>query len=650
MPATMRRSRGWFGIHLDFHATREAVVGGRTTPAMVERLLRSVRPDFLQIDCKGHPGYSSYPTTVGTRCAGYRGDPLRVWRRVTARHGVALVMHYSGVWDSAIVASRPEWARLDQDGKPDGNNTSVFSPYVDELVIPQMRELAEAYAVDAVWVDGDNWSTKADWSQWAIAAWRAAGHGDPPRLASDPQWHAYVDFCREGFRAFVRRYVDALHAAKPGFEVASNWGWSSFQPEPVAAAVDFLSGDLAGVKGFDAARWESRCLMHQGLPWDLMAWGFGAKHSEGFRHQSDKTAVQLCQEAAPVLVAGGGFQIYYTQADDGAMAAERLRPAAAVARFVRARRRLCQHATSVPQVMLVQSTLGHYRTIAPACFGYGQANPRMLGVLGALLDNQVGVDVLHTALALERMASFPLVVVPEYPELEPELIARLVEHARSGGSVLAFGSVACAALAGAGGVTLGATASDDRWLRLDRILVRTAGPCTTLLPARGTTTLATSHEDADGATPGAAIATVRRIGRGRIVLAGFALGDTYGTRRSCQLRDLLGGLLKRLLPRPIASVAGCREVDLAAMRTADGRLAIHLIDSSGAVRSAEVFSCEGPRPTPPIALTIRCAKPRRVTWEPGTGRLAHTWRSGVLRVTVPPFAIHGAVVVEPQPA
>ena len=105
----------------------------------------SGHPDYLQIDCKGHPGYSSYPTAIGNPVPGFVGDPLRVWRQVTADKGVALYMHYSGVWDYAAVAKHPDWAAVGADGKPSTKAASVFGPYADELLIPQLRELASVY-------------------------------------------------------------------------------------------------------------------------------------------------------------------------------------------------------------------------------------------------------------------------------------------------------------------------------------------------------------------------------------------------------------------------------------------------------------------------------------------------------------------------
>ena len=96
-PQPMRRADSFLGIHFDFHAGADCEqVGARTTAEMVKHVIDKVRPDYIQIDCKGHRGYSSYPTQVGNPVPGFVGDPLRIWREVTRERGVALFMHYSG--------------------------------------------------------------------------------------------------------------------------------------------------------------------------------------------------------------------------------------------------------------------------------------------------------------------------------------------------------------------------------------------------------------------------------------------------------------------------------------------------------------------------------------------------------------------------
>ena len=187
-PPRLKREDSFLGIHFDFHAGEDCTeVGKHTTPAMIENIIDLVQPDYLQIDCKGHAGVSSYPTKVGHPAPGFVGDPLRVWREVTARRGIALYMHYSGVWDSHAVKENPDWGAVDADGTINGRATSFFGPYVDNLLIPQLRELAGDYGVDGAWVDGECWASVPDYSDAALAAFRqTTGIQNVPRRPGRP--------------------------------------------------------------------------------------------------------------------------------------------------------------------------------------------------------------------------------------------------------------------------------------------------------------------------------------------------------------------------------------------------------------------------------------------------------------------------------
>jgi len=133
----IKRSEAFLGIHFDFHAGMDCTEVGKTlTRKMLREMLETVKPDYVQCDCKGHPGIASYPTTVGTPAPGFVRDPLKLWREVTAEYGVSLYMHYSGVVDEAAVKQHPDWASRKPNGEPWGGATSVFGPYVDELMIP----------------------------------------------------------------------------------------------------------------------------------------------------------------------------------------------------------------------------------------------------------------------------------------------------------------------------------------------------------------------------------------------------------------------------------------------------------------------------------------------------------------------------------
>ena len=96
-----RRSDCFWGMHSDFHAHPNygAVVGATLKEEDIRAICEKAKPDFLQIDCKGHPGYASYPTAMGNGMP-IAFDTLEMWRRVTKEYGVRLYMHVSGVFES----------------------------------------------------------------------------------------------------------------------------------------------------------------------------------------------------------------------------------------------------------------------------------------------------------------------------------------------------------------------------------------------------------------------------------------------------------------------------------------------------------------------------------------------------------------------
>lgn len=435
-PARMKRADSFLGIHFDFHAGADCnQVGQRTTPEMVELVIDKVRPDYIQIDCKGHPGYSSYPTKVGNPAPGFVGDPLRVWRDTTRRRGVALFMHYSGVWDRHAVSTHPEWAARRADGKPDEHATSVFGPYVDTLMIPQLRDLAGEYGVDGVWVDGDCWGAAVDYGDVPVRAFREQiGAEAAPRKPADPFWNEWLAFHREGYRRYLRHYVDELKASHPDFQVISNWAFSDHMPEPVSAGVAALSGDFAPDNSLNSARFAGRCLENQGLPWDLMSWSFSRKT------RKQKPAVQLMQEAAVVLAMGGGYQAYFKQDRDGAIRPAEMDTMAEVARFCRQRQALCHRSVAVPQVALLYSTAGHYRS-SPRLFhpSGGDGVDVLRKALAALLENQYAVQVVSEHHLAGKMPQWPLIVVPGWGYLEAAFREELAAYAKSGGGLLLIG-------------------------------------------------------------------------------------------------------------------------------------------------------------------------------------------------------------------
>lgn len=660
-PARLRRDESFLGIHFDYHMREHCTdVGRAVEPQMVEQIIDLVKPDYIQCDCKGHPGFSSYPTKAGNPAPGFVRDPLRIFRDVTKKRGVALYMHYSGVIDREAVRQRPEWALVRSDGGRDDQVSSVFGSYVDELLIPQLIELCDEYEVDGVWVDGECWATMPDWSKAAMESFREkTGTGDIPRSETAPHFREYVDFCRQGFRDYLNHYVDAVHAHDSRFQIASNWAFSSQMPEPICADVDYISGDYTLQDSVNSARYEGRCMQHQGKPWDLMAWGFSGVQREPDR--STKSVVQLQQEAAVVLALGGGFQTYYKQKPDASIYPWEMTVMGEVASFCRERQELCHRAEPVPQIALLYAGSSAYHNSArPFITGHAEVTRQMRGTLFALVESQHVVDVTMEHHLEGRIDEYPLVVVPEWTPLNEEMIGKLGEYARRGGALLVTGSAACRAFADFVGAEFGPDTS-GRVVRYLEWEGRCAAVRTGLRPVDSSDTaeamgrhLAVNDPDAPGDTGPAAL--IGSCGKGQVALLPLDLGDQYLRSHHPLIGEFLSAVIARLFPQPLVTVRrpvdyayaatdSRATVDVTAMRK-DGSLRVNLVNTGGPHANREVHVYESIPPTGPLEVVVRAAKPRKVRLEPGGRDVEWEHVDGAVRALIPGVAIHDVLVVE----
>lgn len=646
-PKRPRRSESFLGIHFDKHMNADCKrVGENVTRRMVEQIIDRVGPDYIQVDCKGHPGFTSYPTKVGTPAPGFVRDQMKIWREVTKRRGVGLFMHYSGVFDREAVRRHPSWARIDEKGNRDKQNTSVFGPYVDKLLIPQLKELCDDYGVDGVWIDGDCWACGLDYSKWALAAWRQeTGIRSVPRKESDPHFARFMEFCREGFRRYLGHYVDELHRHDPDFQIASNWAYSSFMPEPVGTNVDFISGDYPLIDSVNAARFEARAMARQGKPWDLMAWSFAGRF--GKRPYSTKSVVQLQQEAAQVVAVGGGFQAYFKQKPDGSINDWTMKLMGEVARFCRARQATCHGAEAVPQIALLYSGANMRKKSRNLFRLSGPQRSAIRGALQCLLDGQHAVEVLVEHQLSGRMKEYPLIVIPECDYLEPRFRKELTAYVREGGNLLLIGPEAAKMFRKELGVRFVGRAEErtlffehNGWMSGIKGLNRR------IKVERKARPFGKLYAQNDVKGPSETAASVARLGKGRIAACYTNIGTAYLTCRTALQRDFLSELVGQIFPNPIVTVTGSSSIDVVLTRK-DGKLLVNLLNTAGPHGDENVYVFDEVPPAGPLDVKIRRrGKPKKVSVMPSGRRIRLSYSRGVVRLTLPKLELHEVIVVE----
>ena len=640
------RAESFFGIHFDFHANQDDKEIGKTfTPEMIDSFLTIVKPDFVQVDCKGHPGYTSYPTRVGNQAGGYTKDILKIWREVTARHNVALYVHYSGLWDTKAVSDHPEWARINADGQPDKQKAAYFGAYLDNLLIPQLKEISD-YGLDGAWVDGECWATGLDYSPGMLARFgKETGITSVPGSDEDTGYREFVEFNRTAFRSFVKKYVDEIHLYNPDFQITSNWAYSSMMPEPVDVNVDYLSGDVAGQNCVYNAGFQARCMALQGKPWDLMAWGFTYDFGDAGSFVGPKSLTQLEQEAAEVMAMGGGFQAYFTQNRDGSIKPWYFGLMGELSEFCHERQPYCKGAVTIPQIGLWYSTFSK-RNQTDQVYGWNVRNVE--GNLSMLLDGQQCVEILMDHQLENRLEEYPVIVIPEWTGLEGSLKEKVLDYVQKGGNLLVIGAGAVKEFEHHLGVSfIGDPKTRVCTMGFDKQMSAVKTAVQEVIPKAGTQTIGELYNGDDFRFPtGNPVATVASYGEGKIAGCYLDLANAYYTYQARGYLKIVAAVLDTLFPDPIVRVTGCDYVH-AAVNQKEGKWYVHIINTAGNHFNQKVYEYDHIPATGELTLELSTLKPvKKIVLQPGDLPLTFSSEGEKVTVRVPSVSVHSIVQLE----
>jgi len=635
----LRRADCFFGVHFDLHATEDITNAGETlTPEMVDTFLTKVRPDFIQIDCKGHPGISSYPTKAGTHVKGFQKDPLKLWREVTEKNKVGLYMHYSGVWDGKVCTDHPDWAIVKASGEKSTQKTSFFSPYLDQILIPQLKELSADYHVDGAWIDGDCWAVEPDYSEKAIQAWKQkTGYSEIPRKKEDPNYQQYLEFTRSLFREYMRKYIDAIHTFDPKFQITSNWSYSSLMPEKVENKVDFLSGDVTPQNGVFRSAFEARCLAPQGKPWDLMAWGFSWNGDK--MPMSNKSVIQLKQEAAQIMAMGGGVQFYFQQNRDLSLKPWLANTLSELGSFCRERQQYCHKATTIPQIALLFPA-SSYRQKATSVFS--GPPEKLSATLYALLDNQLPVEVLMEHHLQGNTAKYPLIVIPECDFIEPTLLNELKEYCQNGGNLLLIGTETAKIFAKELGIKSAKTSEEKiAYISADNRLGAIRSALLEVEPEADCKPITHFYENGDYRDESKTIAaSVRQFGKGKIAAIYFNLGTSYAQSKTFVIRDFIAETIDQLPYTKLIEVSGSHLVHVA-FNKLKGKTYVNLINVAGEHTNQSAIGYDQVPPLTNLTVNIHTPeKPSRIVLQPDNKIVVFTYSGGKATVNIPKLEIY----------
>jgi hypothetical protein len=639
----LSRADCFFGIHFDLHATEDIIDAGRTlTAEMVDTFMTKVGPDFIQIDCKGHPGISSYPTKAGSHVKGFEKDPLKLFREVTAKHNIALFMHYSGVWDGKAVKDHPDWAIVNAKGEVSKEKTSFFSPYLDQILIPQMKELSD-YGVDGAWIDGDSWAVEPDYGSASLSRFtRETGITAIPQKSSDKHYPEWMEYNRMLFREYMKKYIDAIHSYNPEFQITSNWSYSSMMPEPVKTNVDYLSGDVTPQNGVYRSAFEARCLAPQGKPWDLMAWGFS--WNGGKMPMSIKSSIQLEQEAAQIMAMGGGVQFYFQQNRDLSLKPWLSKMLAEIAVFCRARQQYVHKAKAVPQIAILYPTASYQRNTTRPFSG---STAMLQGALNMVLDGQYPAEILMEHHLMGKMEQYPLIVIPECDFMEVSFKSELDNYVKNGGNLLIIGTETAKLFEKELGIK--SMTKMDETPKFVAAANKLGGIGTSLVSVElnpEAQPIEFFYNSSDFNDKGKIIAaSVNNVGKGRVAGIYFNAGSTYLDYKSPVLRDFIATRITELFPDPKVKALGSHMVHVA-VNQLNNKMMINLVNVAGEHTNSKATGYDEIPALRDLTVTIRTLKkPERIMLQPEGVKLKIDYQNGISKVVVPQLAIYSILEV-----
>ena len=650
----------YFGLHYDLHAgPGDTELGVRANDKYLVPMFERLGVDFVQTDCKGHPGYTSWYSKVpdASVSPGVKKDALKGWRHATHKLDLPLHCHYSGIWDAAAGKKHRTWCRMDADGKRVPGKMCPRSPYLEELLIPQMMELIDRYGVDGFWVDGDIWATEPCYCGKCRRAFKTAtGIAKPPVDTNAQDWRAWFEFTLRSFEEYVTRYCEAVHAHKKGVLVCSNWLQTFQHPGEPRVPTDWISGDNTWVFGLDRGRCEARFISTRGKPWDVMIWSFYSSHGMGDPKSpwTFKPVEMVQQEAAVVSALGGSVQVYENPGGlrNGQLVPWRVERLRQVGRFVKSRRTLCQGTETIPQVAVLHSE-HHAHAHASRNIRNSIDVAPIQGAVYSMLENHYGVDILDEWALEHRLEEFPAVVAPEQNDMSVEMVKRLKQYVEAGGCLLVSGAGAIDRFGTLFlGVARGKVESEAQYHvpAADGSFAGYSAAWRLVKATRAESIgqLATSPLLDERLLPHPA-ATLYQVGEGTVAYIPFDIFRYFDYNRYPLASAFIGEVAHALIGELPIQVYAPICVD-AILRQKQNRKLVHLINrASGIPNRPNDGTIDEIPPVGPIEITIELEKkPKKVylAFEKGDLKWKYSKKEGQLTASVDQVHIHAAVVVE----
>ncbi len=648
-------------IHLDFHTSEHIPgIGKHFSKEQWQQALKAGRVNSINIFAKGHHGWSYYPTKVGTMHPHLDFDLLGAQIEACHEIDVECPIYYTVGWSVNDAETHPEWCARHQDGSfiwggdPAADPDDPYPTFTWKLLCPsggyhehikaQVAEICRRYDVDGLWFDIYQ-VHHGCWCDRCRAGMKAAGVDmDDPKAVVRHFAGVY-----KAHYADLRRTIAAL---RPDATVFFN-GTTAFRDGNQTHAVHEYNThqdleDLpTGWGGYDEFPYRSKYYLGLGYQICAMSGKFHTAWGEfgGFKHPD-----AIRYEAASMIAFGSACNFGDQLHPSGLMDMQTYENVGKAFKYVEQIEDYGPGGTPV-------ADLGLWFT------GNTEAD---FGANKMLLELQMDY-LIANAHNLDR---FKAVILPSSPCLSADEAAAIQRYVDAGGAlfVLSTGAMdetTSRFLLDVGADYAGPAQYDIDYTAVDPTLgeelmsspVLNYVPALRVKPHPGAEILASIHEPYFSRTYAHYCShqnTPHRLGRaahsaliqkGRVVFAASPLDVMYYRRAARLHRDLFAAALKRIYSEPMLGVdlPSCGRVSLL-HQPAQRRYVVHLLYATPHLRGGlELIEDMVPLYDVPVEVRLPEAV-TKATLIPDNVELPIERDGGVMKVTVPKFRMHCAVV------
>jgi Hypothetical glycosyl hydrolase 6/Beta-galactosidase trimerisation domain len=609
-------------------------------------------------------GFSYYPTKIGVRHPALTRDFTGEMTAALKKRGMRVLAYVSVGPDRRYSNEHPDWTILPRGGTA---QMCISSPWVEEVHIPQLKEILSLYDIDGFFLDNmlGKFVRGPCYCQYCKKAFGA----EIPVSDEDPNVFAHHRFLTDKMNRYAQRIIGALTKIKPSLAFVLNHVWVSRNPVNPPAAVTQLVWEPAppypGTLSLDFS-FEARYL--SAAP-RIANWSCMTTRGNGWGDYSLRDPIEYRHEAAVLLASGGrpyfGDDSYPSGNPDPAVYqvyGDVNRRTAELEPFVKGRVPVKDIA-----VLLSADSIWSKLPLTPPRDWMGRpSSPAVAGAHKVLIEEHAAFSILNSETLIETLKDYQALVIAEQTILNQKECDAIRRFVRDGGALLVTGDtgtrdadnkpLADFSLPDVLGIRYVRSVNARRAFlrvpaeRMDvqvgggyaQIETTTARTLIELVPASG------SKQAPGGKSEGPGI-TLNQFGRGRAIYAAPSLFEAYFHDDTSMLRKLAAWMLQSVYPieaRSIVLENAPLNVELAYTSRGRDRF-VHLLNYGGDKRIGGAQRVHAFSAVDRIRIRLRCAaKPKRVLLVPENKPVAFEWNNGWASFAAQPLLLDGVYWIE----